>query len=319
MDKTEVETITLQYLYKSFFSGETSYNVNGIGKEVGWDDDAYWRLVDYMTHQGFVSMHGLGKNCRITSKGIYYVEENNLAPKELQEDNERIRAELLDTLANIVEASSSPFAHIPLTTLLGKIPSIDPNMARTNLEVLGSWGLIDISMSRNSYQITDNGLLAVKERQQQLELVNEFERISKMAPQARGWAFQKFIAKLVEKCGWYQEESARTTHEEFDVVIHKEREYYFVECKWLKDKVGAGVVQKLLGELNNRSNARGIIVSMSGYTDGAIEKAENSSDRRIIFFGPKDVHALVEEASRFDALLNEKYQLLITRGKIQSE
>ena len=63
---------------------------------------------------------------------------------------------------------------------------------------------------------------------------DELETISSFEPQKRGREFQSFFAKLVLREGWEKEEGVRTLSEEMDVMIHKGREFYLIECKWEK-------------------------------------------------------------------------------------
>ena len=139
-----------------------------------------------------------------------------------------------------------------------------------------------------------------------------------MSPQPRGRAFQKLFAKIIGRDGWSQEEGARTAHEEMDVIVHREREYYLVECKWEKDPMEAEVVRELYGKLSNRVGVQGIIVSMASFTQGAIKQAEDYANSRVIlFFGPKNLHKMVYGQISFAALLTAKYQQLITRKKVE--
>lgn len=315
MNQAEVESITLKHLYEAFFGDERSYNLHRIREEVGWDYGAYWKVVDYLTHQHLIKGWTMGGNYIITSYGILHAEENGLAQEELQRENQRIRTAALDILANVHEESGSPFANAHIQTLTDKM-GVDAHLLVKNLRVLEDLEYVE-PVTTGSFKITYKGLDAVKEWRQQLELAAEFERVSEMSPQPRGRALQKLFAKVVEKYGWSQEEGARTPHEEMDVVVHKEREYYLVECKWEKDHIEAPVVRELFGKLNNREGVQGMIVSMSGYTSGAIQQAEEYANSRVIlFFGPEDVRSLVYERSSFDTLLNSKYQQLITRRKV---
>ena len=59
---------------------------------------------------------------------------------------------------------------------------------------------------------------------------------------------------------------------------------------------------------------RGIVVSMSGFTTGAIQQAQDyASSRVILLFGPGDVNKLVSGGARFEDLLVEKYTAMVTR------
>jgi len=59
-----------------------------------------------------------------------------------------------------------------------------------------------------------------------------------------------------------------------DVMIHKGRDFFGIECKWEKKPIQAGVIRELFGKLGNRIDVKGIIVSMSGFSKGAIVEVQ---------------------------------------------
>jgi hypothetical protein len=102
-----------------------------------------------------------------------------------------------------------------------------------------------------------------------------------------------------------------------DVVIHKNRDYFLIECKWEKDPIEAGVVRELYGKLGNRIGVQGVVISMSGFTKGAVQQAEDYAGSRVILlFGPEDIKQIIYRRASFDTFLNDKYQHLVTRRKI---
>jgi len=70
MNQAEVADITLSHLYVAFFNNEGSYNLHKVREEVGWDDGAYWKVVDNMTHQLLIKSWTIGGNYTITPHGI---------------------------------------------------------------------------------------------------------------------------------------------------------------------------------------------------------------------------------------------------------
>jgi hypothetical protein len=73
----------------------------------------------------------------------------------------------------------------------------------------------------------------------------------------------------------------RTSNEEIDIIISKEREYYLLECKWENKRIGARVIREVFGKLGNRADVRGIVISMSGFTKGAVEQVEKYANRKL--------------------------------------
>lgn len=102
-----------------------------------------------------------------------------------------------------------------------------------------------------------------------------------------------------------------------DVVIHKKREFYLIECKWEKKPIESKVVNELFGKLSKRTLTNGILFSMSGFTLGADKNVESlTGTKAILLFGEKDLKKLIINPSSFEDLLNEKFTALISQRKV---
>jgi hypothetical protein len=93
------------------------------------------------------------------------------------------------------------------------------------------------------FRISPAGLDLVDHLRDRRRFTKEFERVSAMTPQPRGRALQRLLASILEQNGWKQDEPVRTSNEEIDIVVSKEKEYYLTECKWEKKPIG----RELLG------------------------------------------------------------------------
>jgi Mn-dependent DtxR family transcriptional regulator len=314
MNQEDIKAVILERAYDAYFPGRGSVNLNSLCDELGVDKTLFWNIVHEMSHDGLIEAHTMGGNYRIQSIGILTAEEQNIAAEQLKSENQHIRTRILDKLANVYE-TSGVYADTYIESM-SKEFEVDAYALANNLQVLEELGYVE-SVAMGSYKITIRGLDAVKEWRKIIGFAGEYQELSKLAPQARGRALQKLLAKVIEKHGWSQEEGARTSHEEMDVVIHKAREYFLVESKWEKDPIEAPVVRELHGKLSNRIGVQGIIVSMSGFTSGATEQAEDfASSKVILFFGKNYIEQIISQQISFDTLLDQKYQQLITRRKI---
>lgn len=314
MNVPDIEQAIFSNLYNHYFLGAGKSNLNQIRDEFGCDNTSYSNIIDRRSHEGLLRPWTLGGNYRITPKGVLYAEEHGMAPEHLVKENQRLRTVVLDNLAQLYEAKGR-LAASHFTSLASEIGT-DEKVLTHNLLLLEDLGYVE-QLARGSFRITHQGIDAVTEWQKQTTLADEFESISKLKPQPRGRALQKLFAKVIEQQGWSQEEGVRTSHEEMDVIIFREREYYLVECKWEKNRIEASVIRELYGKLSNRVDVRGIVVSMSGFTEGAITQAEEYAGQRVILlFGDNDIRALVVQQTTFNDLLNEKYRKLITQRKI---
>ncbi len=314
MNQESIKAIILERAYYSFFQGRNEINLNALCDELALDKTLFWNTVDYMSHQELIKAFAMGGYYIIQSLGILSAEEQNIGLREIRSENQRLRTIILDKLAKIYEENGR-FADVYIDSMSQEF-RVDIYALASNLQVLEDLGYVE-SVANGSYRIIFKGLEAVKEWRERIGFAGEYEQISNQKPQPRGRALQKLLAKIIEKHGWLQEEGARTSHEEMDIIIHKEREYFLVECKWEKEPIEASIVRELYGKLSNRIGVLGIVISMSGFTSGAIEQAEDfASSRIILLFGRKDIENIVFQNTKFETLLDEKYQQLITRRKI---
>src|SRR6476620_10253758 len=83
--------------------------------------------------------------------------------------------------------------------------------------------------------------------------VQRYQDIRSLPPHERGIQFQKLIAEIAKLQGWEQEEGVQTSNEEIDVIIYREREFYLIECKWLKEGVETKEVDVLHGKVSKRA------------------------------------------------------------------
>ena len=311
MDREIVERTILHDLYEAWFVRDRSNDMDMIRERNGWEDPSFWRIVDHMADAGHVRAVAIGGWYEITPNGIVLAENEGIAPEELTKTNQRARTLMLDSLATVYEQEGA-WVHTYYQMLCEKT-SLDAPTVVNNLQVLQELGYVDDEGGFGE-KITRYGLAAVEGYRRRKTIAEEFERISEMSPQPRGRALQTLFARIVGNQNWSKEESVRTSHEEMDVIVHRDREYYLVECKWEKDSIEAGVIRELHGKLANRAGVRGMAVSMSGFTEGAVKQVQDYAGSQVILlFGPEDVRSLVYSKSTFEELLNLKSAELLMR------
>jgi len=304
----------LNYLYASYFERDGDGNLKELSLECAVDENAFWKVADRLSDESYIRSYASGYAYIITTRGIIEAEQRDFIPAEKKNANQEARILILRHLADVYERgdinSEASFDEIMQQTRLGQKTLLQ------NSQVLDELGYTE-SISMGMSKITHEGLNAFEEWKIRKQLSSDFETISKLKPHKRGMQFQSLFRRVLESALWRAEEGVRTSHEEMDVILSRGREYYLAECKWEKDPIEAEVVRELLGKLANRVDVKGLIVSMSGFTQGAIEQALQSASQRIILlFGPNDVRSLVYGQDSFDALLDSKYNALITRKKM---
>ena len=315
MNEPEVRNEILRHLYDAFFLSESNPDLKAMVEQRGWEETPFWNLIERMRLQGLVKSAALGGSYAIDVRGVLEAERTAIADKELVIANKNARITILLALAKVYEEKGN--LHSVPNAELYERTGLERVQARANLLVLHNFYLAKPG-GNGCTRLTSSGLYRVEEYRKGAGLADEFENISELKPQPRGRALQKLIARIVERDKWAQEEGLRTSNEEMDVIVFRDREYYLLESKWEKDPTEASVVRELFGKLSNRIGVRGIIVSMSGFTEGAVQQVHDYSGQRIILlFGGVDVRALVYNETTFEELLNAKYNALVTKRVVE--
>lgn len=310
MNKSDVEILILRTLYEAYFLPDIDVDIKNLLAPDVWNDIPISNLINQMIHDGIIR----GWRQGITPFGAYYAENKGIAPEELKKKNLDSRVLILNALAKVYEEQGNLYS--AGSDEIAQQIGLDKKLVTDNLRVLMALGQVE-SKGNARFRITNSGLTSVERFRVWAGISEEFERISNMLPQPRGRALQKLLARIIGHHGWGQDEGVRTSNEEMDVIVFREREYYLLESKWEKEPIEADVIRELFGKLGNRIDVRGIVVSMSGFTGGAVKQVEDYTAQRIILlFGTGDAKAMIYGQATFEELLNEKYKELITKRKV---
>ena len=314
MTETEIADCILARLYHQWERHEGG-SVFELGDDMPGevDPEAFEKAAAMLEQQHLIRNVGQSVHCDITARGINEAENSGLTEYETYQRYWKLRHSILAAAAAVYE--ERPRQQINAKVLLEQ-SGHDETEFFNNAQFLADSGLLEFNNSWD-FRITDHGLAQFRRVNFVQLLTDDFAAISKLAPQARGIRFEKLLARVVISLGWNTNESARTAYEEFDIFIDRNGSYYLIECKWTKNPAGPDVTSHLLAKLMRRESVKGILMSMSGFTRGAVTSVEDlSSSKIILFFGPKDVEQIVKEPKNFDELLMAKEREFVTHRKI---
>lgn len=342
MNKQDIDLQILRAAYEAHFftddavlrnrvaPPETYTPGNGtilLHETVSVDNASDYDLIGNLLKEGLMQSWGRGDSYKITGSGLLYCENEALVEGNTIEHNSHERLKILEALITWYDANKDrPL--IPaderdkelLSRSSGSQKSIGVHimdlaselnrpMAQLipHLDVLSALGYIQ-AIGIDLYVPTSEG-----------RHVKRYEDMRDMpSRQLRGREFQRLVADVIGQQGWTQSESVQTSNEEIDVIIHRERDYYLIECKWEKDPAEASVVGELLRKMSNRPRVDGLLLSMSGFTSGAVEQVKvSSTEHRILLFGPQDIRTLIYGEARFDSLLSDKLEALIQWRRVE--
>jgi len=314
MSEPTIEEVILRNLYKAKFTSEGQSVLPKLRDKEGWDEKTFRITVDRMVEDDLICSRVSGGLYEIRTRGVLLAEQEDLVDKELVMRNKQARFLTLEVLQQIRnERGPSATKHY---TEISKETGVDKPILLANVAVLENLGWIEDS-GAGLFKITSDGVSTLEQWRDLKATEVEFEKISAMQPQSRGQAFQKLFAKAVELQGWIQREHVQTSHEEIDVIVSKGREYYLIECEWLKDSSEANLIREIYAKIENRAVIHGIAVSMSGFSKGAVKQATRYSNKRpVLLFGSEDAKAIICGQRAFDELLDEKLSQLVYENKI---
>ncbi|WP_195911408.1 restriction endonuclease [Streptomyces kaniharaensis] len=116
------------------------------------------------------------------------------------------------------------------------------------------------------------------------ELLADYKDLRQAPPggqQRRGQKFNALLAELLQAWGLTARHSVRGVDglDETDVFFTAEQTNYILEAKWEAEPINAEPLIKLADRLNNRPpGTRGIVLSVSGYTQPALEWVKRRQD-----------------------------------------
>lgn len=192
------------------------------------------KILDWMKVNGLIKPRAMGEIYELRATGIVEAERRGIVSEELARKNKEVRALILTSLTDAYN-KQGPHASVHYEQI-ARSYQLTHNTVLSNLDVLeNEYYYVEKDSALGRYKLTYHGLAFSEKCQQLKATIERFEKLTQMAPQPRGRAFQKFFAELLAKNGWDQAEGVRTSHEEMDIIISRDREYYLIECKWEKN------------------------------------------------------------------------------------
>ena len=146
-----------------------------------------------------------------------------------------------------------------------------------------------------------------------------FSLFGPVNPHHRGKALEEILNRLFKVSGILVKEAftMRGTEgegvvEQIDGAIELNGEFYLVEMKWHKERLGVDIVSSHLVRVFNRGQARGIIISASGYTEPAVTTCRDAlSQITVVLCELSELVSLLEEERDVKSWLLNKIQAAI--------
>lgn len=321
-----LQGVLLRVLYERHFgptANEESFNWRTWAEARGVDEAVAFASYGDLEDKGLIKASACGGFAEITSPGVLFVEENDAAPEELVRHHSAVRFAMVDTYTRLYEReglyASRDWEEI------AREAAVSPSDFHLNRELLFDLGYLEGLMpnSAREYRATAFGrhwVDKIRGWNARVARLNALNSGTEVTPAVRGHELERLLQEHLVTEGWEAERNVRGPGEEHDLVISQERDVFFVECRWRKEKAEAGDLAKLRDRITARAGARGLFISMSGFTSGAIRDAEDRLERCVmLLFGPKEVGVVMRGKTAFTDLLNQRFKTAVSRRKIVVE
>jgi hypothetical protein len=124
----------------------------------------------------------------------------------------------------------------------------------------------------------------------------EFASLLTMAPQARGYAFEKFLTALWAAHGFDPRSSFRTVGEQIDGSFVLGEFTYIVEARWHNTWMDAGDLRSFDVKVASKPHARGLMISYGGYSEQGLIAFQTGYRPSIICMDGADLYSIVNGA-----------------------
>lgn len=146
---------------------------------------------------------------------------------------------------------------------------------------------------------------AILDHEKIAALKAEVITLTGMAPQARGYAFERFLVRLFDLFGMKPREPFRNRGEQIDGSFVLHGETYLFEAKWQSEQTDAKDLRDFEGKLSEKAAwARGLFISHSGFKESALENFGRG--KRTICMTGLDLYEMLERGIPLNEAIDRK-------------
>lgn len=147
-------------------------------------------------------------------------------------------------------------------------------------------------------------------------LLNDLLNLQNLAPQQRGYAFEKFLTTLFNTFGMQARSPFRLVGEQIDGSIEFEGNTYLIEAKWQNALVGNTELLALHSRVGGKATwSRGIFISYSGFSQEGLEAFSRGRPTNLIAVTGQDLYFILEGGMPLDKMIHLKTRLAAEEGR----
>jgi len=144
-------------------------------------------------------------------------------------------------------------------------------------------------------------------------LRNMLVQITQLAPQPRGFAYERFWRELFDANGLQARSSFRLVGEQIDGSFVLDSETYLLEAKWRGPQTIAADLHAFQGKLEQKAHwTRGLFVSDSGFSEDGL--VAFGSGKRVVCMDGLDLHDMLDRGITFQEVMARKVRRAAESG-----
>jgi hypothetical protein len=137
-------------------------------------------------------------------------------------------------------------------------------------------------------------LLSFRKQYQKLKAKSSVKKKPKGLAQEIGYRFEALFRDILEFYGW-QPKKMLISGEENDFTAIYEGNHILGEVRWCTKPLNGNKVRAFATKLDPRSQTIGLIISYSGFDEGAFSVARRLSNKTVVFFGKEHIDLTIEK------------------------
>jgi len=144
-------------------------------------------------------------------------------------------------------------------------------------------------------------------------LKTELVNLGNLAPQPRGFAYERFLKNLFDAYGLAARSSFRLVGEQIDGSFEMSGETYLLEAKWQGAPIGAADLRSFNAKVEDKAAwSRGLFVSHNGFSEEGLEAFGRG--KRVICVDGLDLYDMLERRLPLHDVLGKKVRRAAETG-----
>lgn len=145
-------------------------------------------------------------------------------------------------------------------------------------------------------------------------LAKRLLKVSELAPQRRGYAFEKFLKGMFDAYGLSARASFRLVGEQIDGSFMSGGDTYLLEARWTNNLVDAATLRAFNAKVRDKASwSRGLLVSYSGFSSVGLTAFGRGNS--VICMDGRDLHAVLSAGLDLATVLAKKARWAAETGQ----